>query len=47
MTFSFDFLYGMAFGLLLADEESCSEEGIAWGLVLLLGPIMILIEKDA
>lgn len=47
MTISFDFLYGMAFGLLFADAESCEEEGIEWGVMLLLGPVMLLFEKEA
>ena len=45
MTISFDFLYGAAIGFVLADNLSCQEERIDWGVMVFLGPLVIYFEK--
>ncbi len=41
------FNYGMAVGLLLADNEEKESMGIDWGIFLFLGPISLSIYKQS
>lgn len=43
MIFSYTWNFGMAFGLLLAEDPE--EDGLAWGAALLLGPLTLIVEK--
>lgn len=40
MNITFDFLYGFAFGLVIAGPEENKELGQEWGFMLLFGPLV-------
>lgn len=46
MTFDFCFNNGFAIGLMYADDETCEEDEIVWGIGLMLGPITLFLEKE-
>ena len=41
MNITYDFLYGFAFGIVIAAEEENMEMGQEWGFVLFLGPLIL------
>lgn len=45
MTIDFCINKGLALGLLYADQDSCEENGIHWGIALLIGPFTVLVEN--
>jgi hypothetical protein len=45
MIIDYAFNFGMAFGIMFATAEELEEQEISFGMVLLLGPISIFIEK--
>lgn len=47
MSISFDFLYGFAFGIVIANAEENEEMGQEWGFMLLLGPLVFDINKPS
>ena len=46
ITIDYCFNFGMAIGIFFAEEEVREEEGIDWGVILMLGPINIYVEKE-
>ncbi len=47
MIIEWDFLYGFAFGLVIATQPELEEMGYEWGFMLMLGPIVLDINKPA
>lgn len=46
MSIDFCFTNGFAVGCMYADDDTCEEDGIVWGIAVMLGPITIFIEKE-
>ena len=46
ITIEWDWLYGMALGMMIADNNSCEEDKIDWGVVFFLGIVAIVISKE-
>ena len=47
MNITYDFLYGFAFGIVIAGEAENQELGQEWGFMLLFGPLVLDINKPA
>lgn len=45
INWEFSFLYGMALAILFAEPDEQEEFEIEWGVVLMLGPLALTIEK--
>lgn len=45
MNITYDFLYGFAFGIIIAGVEENDELGQEWGFMLLFGPLVLDISK--
>mgnify|MGYP003404769991 FL=1 len=45
MNITYDFLYGFAFGIIIAGVEENEELGQEWGFMLLFGPLVLDISK--
>ncbi len=45
MIIEWDFLYGFAFGIVIATEPELEAMGQQWGFMLLLGPLVLDISK--
>ena len=42
---SVDFLYGVAVGIIFADEEDKAENNLVWAMLIYLGPITIAVNR--
>jgi hypothetical protein len=47
MIIEWDFLYGFAFGLVIATQPELEELGCEWGFMLMIGPLVLDISKPA
>lgn len=47
MSFGFNWNYGFLVGFLIADVEEAAEDGLEWGVALMLGILTVFIEKRA
>lgn len=47
MIIEWDFLYGFAFGIVIAGAEENAELGQEWGFMLLFGPLVLDINRPA
>jgi len=45
ITFDWTWMYGAGIGIVIADKESCEEQGIHWGFCIMLGIVMMIFEK--
>ncbi len=47
MNITYDFLYGFAFGIVIAGADENEEMGQEWGFMLLFGPLVFDINKPS
>ena len=45
IVFDWDFIYGAGLGVLIADQATCEEEEIEWGVAFMFLIFMVMFEK--